>query len=134
MGVTPVFKQFIVVVAILPYLMLIHFLLSFWSMQETPFVMEVDHPQKDTDSDELVLEGLCIDLLEELSIRLGFTYEIYLVSDSSYGTEVHNDTSNHTQWNGLIGDIMREVTKYILEDIKVIQPKVSEKLKLMVKF
>ena len=68
--------------------------------------MEVTHTSEVGDN-ELKLEGLCIDLLEELSERLGFTYEIYLVLDSSYGTAVSNET--HTEWNGLIGDILNRV-------------------------
>uniref|UniRef100_A0A915DKL5 Ionotropic glutamate receptor L-glutamate and glycine-binding domain-containing protein n=1 Tax=Ditylenchus dipsaci TaxID=166011 RepID=A0A915DKL5_9BILA len=47
-------------------------------------------------------EGFCIDLLEELSNDLGFTYSIHVVRDNKYG----GDTGNGS-WDGMIGEIMR---------------------------
>ena len=50
------------------------------------------------------LEGFCIDLLEELSDMMGFTYDIYIVEDGSFGGLVNG------AWNGIIGDIIQEVS------------------------
>ena len=51
------------------------------------------------------LEGFCIDLLNELSDMMGFTYDDpYLVEDGKFGTLDGNT------WNGIISDIIQEVT------------------------
>ncbi|KAF7648833.1 hypothetical protein LDENG_00151210 [Lucifuga dentata] len=48
------------------------------------------------------LEGYCIDLLSELSKKLGFKYNINLVKDNRYGAI---DSSGN--WNGMIGEVIR---------------------------
>lgn len=51
------------------------------------------------------LEGYCIDLISELSEKLGFSYKIHLVKDSRYGAL---DASG--SWSGMIGEVMRGVS------------------------
>ncbi|NXL34202.1 GRIK3 protein, partial [Glaucidium brasilianum] len=46
-------------------------------------------------------EGYCIDLLKELAIILGFTYEIRLVEDGKYGAQ-----DEKGQWNGMIKELI----------------------------
>ena len=53
------------------------------------------------------LEGLCIDLLQELSTEMGFTYDIYEVEDGKYGS------MDNGEWNGIVGDIVQQVNSYI---------------------
>ncbi|XP_078281124.1 glutamate receptor U1 [Rhinoraja longicauda] len=48
-------------------------------------------------------EGFCIDLLEIVSSKLNFHYEIQLVKDGYYGTR-----SEDGKWNGLLGELMRK--------------------------
>lgn len=48
------------------------------------------------------LEGYCIDLISELSKKLGFKYKVHLVKDSRYGSM---DSSGN--WNGMIGEVIR---------------------------
>lgn len=48
------------------------------------------------------LEGYCMDLLTELSKRVGFTYKIHVVKDGRYG--VMDQSGN---WNGMIGEVIR---------------------------
>ncbi|XP_053172824.1 probable glutamate receptor [Scomber japonicus] len=48
------------------------------------------------------LEGYCIDLISELSKKLGFTYKLHLVKDNRYGAM---DSSGN--WNGMIGEVIR---------------------------
>lgn len=62
--------------------------------QEDPYVMNIGSE----------LEGYCIDLLSELSKKLGFKYKVHLVKDSRYGVM---DTSGN--WNGMIGEVIRKV-------------------------
>ena len=50
-------------------------------------------------------EGFSIDMLEHLSIDLGFTYELYLVNDSAFGEKQENG-----YWNGVVGDILAGVS------------------------
>lgn len=49
-------------------------------------------------------QGFCIDLLNELTEKLHFTYEIYLSPDRKYGAETENGT-----WNGMIGELVKKV-------------------------
>ncbi|NXX49227.1 GRIK3 protein, partial [Tricholaema leucomelas] len=46
-------------------------------------------------------EGYCIDLLKELAVILGFTYEIRLVEDGKYGAQ-----DEKGQWNGMIKELI----------------------------
>lgn len=48
------------------------------------------------------LEGYCVDLLADLSDKLGFKYKLQLVKDSRYGSM---DAAGN--WNGMIGEIVR---------------------------
>ncbi|XP_056886712.1 glutamate receptor U1 [Takifugu flavidus] len=55
-----------------------------------------------TVSKDSQLEGFCMDLLSEVSKKLGFKYQVQLVKDGSYGRQ---DESG--KWNGMIGEVMR---------------------------
>uniref|UniRef100_A0AAV2M2A9 Uncharacterized protein n=1 Tax=Knipowitschia caucasica TaxID=637954 RepID=A0AAV2M2A9_KNICA len=48
------------------------------------------------------LEGFCVDLLSELSKRVGFSYKIQEVKDGRYGFMDQSGT-----WTGMIGEIIR---------------------------
>lgn len=50
-------------------------------------------------------EGYCIDLLKELAVILGFTYEIRLVEDGKYGAQ-----DDKGQWNGMIKELIDHVS------------------------
>jgi len=50
------------------------------------------------------LEGYCMDLLSELSKKLGFKYSVHLVKDNNYGRQDDNG-----DWNGMIGEVVRGV-------------------------
>ncbi|KAH7726269.1 CBN-GLR-5 protein [Aphelenchoides avenae] len=70
------------------------------TIMERPYVMlKRNHFELDENSQ---FEGFCIDLLEELSKDLGFTYTIHIVKDSQYGNDIGNGS-----WNGMIGEILR---------------------------
>lgn len=47
-------------------------------------------------------EGYCVDLLQELSKALGFSYEIRLAPDGAYGLK-----SDNGDWDGMIGEVVR---------------------------
>lgn len=51
-------------------------------------------------------EGYCIDLLKELAIILGFSYEIRLVEDGKYGAQ-----DEKGQWNGMIKELIDHVSE-----------------------
>ena len=50
--------------------------------------------------------GFCIDMLEFISKKLKFRYEIYLVPDSNYGIEEHGT------WNGMVGEVYYGVSEF----------------------
>ncbi|RWS20405.1 glutamate receptor: ionotropic kainate 3-like protein [Leptotrombidium deliense] len=49
-------------------------------------------------------EGFCVDLLEHISVKIGFNYEIVLVNDDNYGVRQLNG-----KWNGIVGEILTKV-------------------------
>ncbi|KAL3879296.1 hypothetical protein ACJMK2_031597 [Sinanodonta woodiana] len=67
---------------------------------ESPFVIE----RRSINGKPLVgnerYEGYCIDLAEELSQRINFTYTIQLVKDQNYGRIVDGS------WNGIIAELL----------------------------
>lgn len=54
-------------------------------------------------------EGFIIDLLDELSAKLGFNYTIYEQAERKYGSE---DKSTG-KWDGLIGDLIERDSKNV---------------------
>jgi hypothetical protein len=63
-------------------------------LKEEPYVMEKDGK----------LEGFCIDILNEISHKMNFRFEIYKVPDNQYGSEDENGT-----WNGMIRELIDKV-------------------------
>ncbi|XP_070825459.1 probable glutamate receptor [Chaetodon trifascialis] len=66
--------------------------LSITTIKEDPYTM----------SRGSELEGYCIDLISQLSKKLGFKYKLHLVKDNRYGTM---DASGN--WNGMIGEVIK---------------------------
>ncbi|KAM6925029.1 glutamate receptor U1 [Xenentodon cancila] len=66
--------------------------LSITTIKEDPYTM----------SKGSQLEGYCVDLISELSKKLGFKYKVHLVKDGRYGAI---DSSGH--WSGMIGEVIR---------------------------
>ncbi|PVD37579.1 hypothetical protein C0Q70_00175 [Pomacea canaliculata] len=54
-------------------------------------------------SDNIVYEGLCIDILQELSQRLNFSYQLIESIDGHFGAPTSNGS-----WNGMIAMLMRD--------------------------
>lgn len=53
-------------------------------------------------------EGLCIDLLNMLSDKMGFRYTIRLVADRQYGGQLDDGS-----WTGLVGDLITRVNEWL---------------------
>lgn len=73
-------------------------------VQEEPFVMFRKSDTALFGNDRF--EGYCIDLLKELAIILGFSYEIRLVEDGKYGAQ-----DEKGQWNGMIKELIDHVSE-----------------------
>ncbi|KAF3696405.1 putative glutamate receptor Kainate-binding protein [Channa argus] len=75
---------------------------------EAVSVSKNGHGQDDNNEEPYVmskgsdLEGYCIDLVSELSKKLGFKYKLHLVKDNRYGAMDSSGT-----WSGMIGEIVR---------------------------
>lgn len=67
--------------------------------QEPPFIAT-----KKNEDGTVSLQGYSVDLMNELSRILKFTYEMYPAPDGFYGTVTENGT-----WNGMIGEILNGV-------------------------
>uniref|UniRef100_A0A8D2L9Z6 Glutamate receptor n=1 Tax=Varanus komodoensis TaxID=61221 RepID=A0A8D2L9Z6_VARKO len=88
------------------------------TLEERPFVIVDDidpatktcirdsvpcrHPLNRTNSNHLekrCCKGFCIDILKRLAKTLGFTYDLYLVTNGKHGKKVNG------MWNGMIGEV-----------------------------
>ena len=54
--------------------------------------------------------GMVVDIMEEISKDLGFTYKMYEPKDLKYGSVFENGTGN-----GMVGELMRCVSKIDLK-------------------
>jgi len=63
---------------------------------------------KKLEDDSISYRGYCIDLLNELTRNLKFTYDIHVIPDGKYGVETENGS-----WNGMIGELLNEVCKHV---------------------
>ena len=61
------------------------------------------------EGDTILYEGYCIDLLKELANILKFTYQLYPSPDGYYGAKSENGS-----WNGMIGELLKEVCKTVM--------------------
>lgn len=50
------------------------------------------------------LEGMCLDILKEMSQLLGFTFNVSLVPDGKYGS------LKPTGWTGMVGQLLNDVS------------------------
>ncbi len=75
-------------------------------LKEDPFIMETSQKEQNV-SPHILYKGYCVDLIEKLQSRLGFTYTLQLVADGNYGSKVKVNGTN--QWNGIVGELMRGV-------------------------
>jgi len=57
--------------------------------------------------------GYIADLIDEVTNYMNFNYSLCVVGDDQYGSKLPNGT-----WNGLIGDLTRNVRNIIFETCK----------------
>lgn len=79
--------------------------LTITTIQEPPFVMNTDSG----------VEGFCIDLLNELSQTLRFSYLIKSVKDGKYGSRDKNGN-----WSGMVGEIVRKEADLAVAPLTII--------------
>ena len=61
-------------------------------------------------------EGYCIELLQFLSEKVGFDYEIKLVADGNYGAPLEDAPGSY---DGMVGELMERVRVY--NDLQVLE-------------
>ena len=62
--------------------------------------------------------GYCIDLLQKLSETCNFTFSLHL-SNNSYGSLEKNKTTDKSEWNGLIGQLVQEQADLIVAPLTI---------------
>ena len=62
--------------------------------------------------------GYCIDLLKELARECNFTYDLHL-SKNEYGALTRNNRTEKQEWNGLIGELVKEHADMIVAPLTI---------------
>lgn len=50
-------------------------------------------------------KGFCIDVLKRLAKNVGFTYDLYLVTNGRHGKNIDGE------WNGMVGEVRRRASR-----------------------
>ncbi|OQR69094.1 glutamate receptor, partial [Tropilaelaps mercedesae] len=87
-------------------------LLLLFPLQTDPYMMLKESAKFLTGNERF--EGYCVDLLQELSKALGFSYEIRLAADGAYG--IKSDTN---VWNGMIGEVVYGKADLAIADLTI---------------
>lgn len=61
-------------------------------------------------------EGFAIELIEKLSLRLGFNYTFKLQADGAYGNLKNKETN---EWDGMIGELMADRADFAICDLTI---------------
>ena len=72
------------------------------TFQESPWTMLKKDHHLYTGNERY--EGFVLDMMDEISAMLKFTYELYEVPDGNFGSELPNG-----EWNGMMGQVMSGV-------------------------
>jgi len=86
--------------------------LTISTVTNTPYLIIKDNSEALTGNDRY--EGILVDLLDELSSRLGFTYTLKLASDGRYGV-----LTNTGEWTGMVGEVVRGEADMAVADMTV---------------
>ncbi|XP_037079168.1 glutamate receptor ionotropic, kainate 2-like [Pollicipes pollicipes] len=78
-----------------------------------PYTMIKESTEKLVGNDRY--EGICIDLIQELSRMLGFNYTIVVNADGAPGT--YNETTG--RWNGMIGELLDGKADLAIADLTI---------------
>uniref|UniRef100_A0A1I8JEP0 Glutamate receptor n=1 Tax=Macrostomum lignano TaxID=282301 RepID=A0A1I8JEP0_9PLAT len=78
---------------------------------EEPFVLYLKplQPGEEPLPDPELWDGFCVDLLKNMSGRLGFNISMRRVRDNQYGKIVGSSAEGKEIWNGMIGELMNRV-------------------------
>ncbi|KAL3861017.1 hypothetical protein ACJMK2_007110 [Sinanodonta woodiana] len=79
------------------------------TLEHSPFVIKTTDP-----NGTVRYGGMCIDLLEQLSNTLNFTYELIEPSDGVFGSR-----SPDGRWNGLVGQLERQEVDMVVATLTV---------------
>ncbi|XP_054706414.1 glutamate receptor ionotropic, kainate 2-like [Uloborus diversus] len=79
-----------------------------------PFAMLRNSPRPLSGNERY--EGFGVDLIEELSKRLHFDYEIREVADNKYGVEIDKERG---LWNGMVGEVLRGEADMAVADVTI---------------
>ena len=71
--------------------------------QNDPYIMLKESATELVGNDRY--EGFCVDLLNEIAERLGFSFTLYPVKNNKYGA--YNKETG--QWNGMILELLERV-------------------------
>ena len=68
--------------------------------------------------EEYCCYGYCIELLAELAKTCNFTYNLHL-SKNEYGALTRNNRTEKQEWNGLIGELVKENADLIVAPLTI---------------
>ncbi len=65
-------------------------------------MLKQDHENREGND---CFEGFAVDLMDAISKKIGFSYEMYVVHDGQFGAKLPNG-----EWNGIVGEILAKVS------------------------
>lgn len=91
--------------------------------QDNCFPDEILCPHFNSTDEEIAkycCKGFCMDLLEELSKKINFTYSLALSPDGQFGSyAIRNNSSIKKEWSGLIGELVAERADMIVAPLTI---------------
>ncbi|XP_023222589.1 glutamate receptor ionotropic, kainate 2-like isoform X1 [Centruroides sculpturatus] len=85
------------------------------AIESEPYFKKVEN----SSNDEPIFQGHSIDLVEELAKIANFSFKFQAVADGQYGT------FENGEWNGMIGELIRNEADMVVADLSVTQDRQS---------
>uniref|UniRef100_A0A1I8G4C9 PBPe domain-containing protein n=1 Tax=Macrostomum lignano TaxID=282301 RepID=A0A1I8G4C9_9PLAT len=91
------------------------------TLSDSPFVFynRTLQPGQEPSSDPKDWDGFCIELLKQISAKLGFNISLHLVRDGQYGKILGQGPDGREVWNGMIGELMNRTADLAIASLTI---------------
>uniref|UniRef100_A0A1I8JIU1 Lig_chan-Glu_bd domain-containing protein n=1 Tax=Macrostomum lignano TaxID=282301 RepID=A0A1I8JIU1_9PLAT len=96
-----------------------HLLHRLWADSPFVFYNRTLQPGQEPSSDPKDWDGFCIELLKQISAKLGFNISLHLVRDGQYGKILGQGPDGREVWNGMIGELMNRTADLAIASLTI---------------